>query len=63
MTIFELAIARHANDLLEERKSRYLTWKEEAFLVRAEGLLSRMRLREQAPFDKTSPQRPPYPRD
>ena len=61
MTIFELAIARHANDLLEERKSRYLTWKEEAFLVRAGVLLSRIRLREQ--HDETTPQRPPYPRD
>lgn len=61
MTIFELAIARHANDLLEARESRPLTWREEAFLVRASFLLSRIRLREQ--HDQTTSQRPPYSRD
>ena len=60
MTIFEFAIARCVNNLLEERKERDLTRGEQAFLVRAEGLLSRMRLRE---HDQTTSQRPPYPRD
>ena len=60
MTVFELAVAGYAKQLLKERQERPLTRAEEHFLVKVDGLAGRIELRE---HDETAPRYSAGPRN
>lgn len=47
MTIYQYAVVQIVYKLMEERKTRPLTRKEEQFLVRADGTVGRIKRQEQ----------------
>jgi hypothetical protein len=46
LTIFEFAVARFVNQLLDERKARPLTRGEERFLARVNGVVAEIQSQE-----------------
>ena len=62
MTVFELAVAGYARQLLKERQERPLTRAEEHFLLKVDSLAGRIQLREMH-HDETAPRYSTGPRN